>query len=159
MATNTWATVEDVLAITGQTVSENDVTAAGYVIDTWANRTIEVKPRLRPRDVHWLKVATAYQTVWQRVQPGYLTHLTNVTDYNQDGMLTRFDSKADQSLAPNAARTLKNLSWKITRTLRTKDVRLPVGESGLIDYLNEASDDLSVWTPLTATGEVEREGC
>jgi len=147
----TWATVADVLSITGETVTEEQIQQAGYVIETWANRTYEMADRLRPRDRHWMKVATAYQVVWQISQPGYLTNLTNVTDYNQDGMLTRFDSKVDQSLAPMASRSLKNLSWKISRTLRTPDVNQPVGvDPTLIDYTHESSDELSAWTPLNS---------
>lgn len=153
----TWATVADVLNITGETVTETDVSIAESVIETWANRTVDVTPRLRARDVAWLKKATAYQAAWQVHQPGYMTNLTNVTDYNQDGMLTRFDSKVDQSLAPNASRALKNLSWKTGRTLRTKDVRLPMNSDVLVDFLQESSDDLSAWTPLR-TGNFRKEG-
>lgn len=140
-----WATVADVLAVTGQGAELADVATASAVIDIYANRTESASSGLSTRDLGWLRSATCWQTVWQRDQPGYESRSV-VTGYSQDGLTVSHASEWNVALAPLAARALKNLSWKGSRTLRVANVRVPAGLAGARDFTNEDSDRFSEWT-------------
>lgn len=142
-----WATIDDVREITGQGAEVTEVAVASSVIDIYANRTTAASAGLRSRDLHWLKSATAWQTVWQREQPGFESRSVT-SNYTQDGITVTHDAEWNVALAPMAARALKNLSWKASRTLRTPHVRTPVGLGDSLDFTNERSDWAnSSWTP------------
>jgi hypothetical protein len=142
----TWATVADVLAITGQGAEVVDVAVADAVITIYANRTADAIPGLSTRDLYWLKQAVCWQCVWQREQPGYEARSV-ASSYSQDGLSATHSAEWNISLAPLAARSLKNLSWKGSRTLRTPDVRVPAGFAAALAFTNESSDWAgSEWT-------------
>jgi hypothetical protein len=140
----TWASVADVLAITGQGAETVDVAMASSVIDIYANRTEAASAGLHSRDLGWLKSATAWQCVWQKDQPGYSARSV-VSSYSQDGVTVSHSAEWQIALAPLAARALKNLSWKGTRTMRVANVRVPAGLADSRDFTNEASDQFSDW--------------
>lgn len=144
----TWASVAEVLAITGQGVETVDVAVASGVIDIYANRTESASAGLMARDLGWLKSATAWQCVWQKDQPGYEARSV-ASSYSQDGLTVSHTAEWNVALAPLAARALKNLSWKGSRTLRVANVRVPVGLANARDFTNEASDRLTDWDDVS----------
>lgn len=140
-----WASAAEVLAITGQGVETVDVAVASGVIEIYANRTEAASAGLTTRDLGWLKSATAWQCVWQIDQPGYSARSV-ASSYSQDGMSVSHSAEWNVALAPLAARALKNLSWKGSRTIRVANVRVPAGLADARDFLNEASDAYSEWS-------------
>jgi hypothetical protein len=143
----TWCTLDDVTAITGKTVTSEQLAAASSVITLYANRNPSSMEGLRTRDLYWLKQACAWQARWQAQQPGYDQNSV-VSGTNQDTVQVAYESEWNITLAPLAARALKNLSWKGSRTIRIHgDGVYPVR-----DFTNEASDPYSQWYPLGGVG-------
>lgn len=141
-----WATAANVLALTGKTVTDATVAEASAVIDIYANRTQEASGGMSPRDLGWLMRACAFQAAWMPSQPGF--HQRNAyQEITQDGMQIVYGKEWQVSLAPLAARALKNLSWKVSRTQRIVSVRVPTGWTG--DPLLEEYDHLQTWTPFS----------
>lgn len=153
----TWATVAEVAAITGITsaasASSADVAIAHQVIEIYSNVTESASAALGARDLEWLRKATAFQAVWQKQQPGYLTDRSVVASVQADGVREDYagfsvggtGGEWKVALAPLAARALKNLSWKGSRTLRTDRVEVPLGDNGVIGFLNESGDANHAW--------------
>jgi hypothetical protein len=142
---STWATTDEVEDITGEVdVTSSQVRQAQAVIDLYAGLTIDAVAAATARDQMWLKRAVAYQTVWQRSRPGYLTHLSEITGVQQDQLNFTYTSKAAVMVAPLALRALRNISWLGSRTVQ---LRRPRPES-YIDFTLESSDSQGVWTPL-----------
>ncbi|MCX4504567.1 hypothetical protein [Streptomyces anulatus] len=142
-STGTWCSLADVEAITGHTVTTGQLFAASSVITLYANRSPDAVNGLLNRDLYWLKQACAWQARWQAQQPGF-DQKSVVTSVSQDTTQVAYGTEWAISLAPLAARALKNLSWKGTRSLRIhSDHRV-----GVLDFTNEASDWRSVWHPL-----------
>ncbi len=141
--TGTWCSLAEVEAITGQAVTAGQLAAASSVITLYANRNPTAIEGLRARDLYWLKQACAWQARWQAQQPGYDQNSV-VSGTNQDTVQVSYESEWNITLAPLAARALKNLSWKGSRTIRIHtDGALPVR-----DFTNEASDPYTRWFPL-----------
>lgn len=138
-----WATVSDVLAATGVTVTTATLALAQSVVELYANRTYAASDGVTTRDLHWLRMAVCYQAAWQPSQPGYMTATRGVKTYAQDGMSVSHASVAEITLAPLALRALRNLTWWGTRSIAGKSGRPPA-----TDFLNEASDVFHGWTPL-----------
>lgn len=139
----TWASAADVLAITGASATAPEVAAGNAVITIYANRTPDASAGMSGRDLSWLRQAASWQTVWQRDQPGFNARSV-VSGYSQDGLSVQHRADWNVSLAPLAARSLKNLSWKASRTLRTPSVLVPTGAAG-VDFTLETSDQWSDW--------------
>lgn len=138
-----WATAANVLALTGKTVTDQVVLEASAVIDIYANRTQEASAGMTPRDLGWLMRACTFQAAWMPDQPGF--HQRNaVAQMTQDGLQIVYDKEWQVSLAPLAARALKNLSWKTSRTVAVPAITIPMGEAA--NFLNEASDRYTEWT-------------
>lgn len=142
-----WATAANVLAMTGKVVTDAVVLEASAVIDVYANRTESASGSMTARDLGWLLRATSFQAAWMPDQPGF--HQRNaVAQMTQDGMQIVYAKEWQISLAPLAARALKNLSWKASRTVQVPAVTIPLGSAA--NFLNEASDEYSSWTFLDA---------
>lgn len=136
-----WATLADVLAVTGLGAETVDLAAGSAVVTIYANRTEAASGGIHARDLEWLRQATCWQTVWQKNQPGFEARSV-VSSYSQDGLTVAHAAEWNISLAPMAARALKNLSWKGSRTLKVEDVRIPAGLANSRDFTNERSDYL-----------------
>lgn len=137
-----WATAANVLAMTGKVVTDQVVLEASAVIDIYANRTEDASAAMTARDLGWLQRACAFQAAWMPNQPGF--HQRNaVAQITQDGLQIIYDKEWQISLAPLAARALKNLSWKTSRTVQVPAVTIPLGSAA--NFLNEASDEYSTW--------------
>jgi hypothetical protein len=147
-----WATAADVLTLIGKTVSAADVLMASEQITIYANRTEEASATFGERDREWLRKATVWQAAFLAENPGVESRQI-VATHQQGGV--RVDHAGASFvpreypvvLAPMAARALRNLSWKGSRTLRIPNVATPLGSN--IDFTLETSDDRSEWHPLT----------
>lgn len=136
----------DVLAATGASATVAQIAAADSVITIYLNRSSVASASMAPRDLATLRSAIAWQTVWQASQPGYTTR-SQFDSLSQDGLSVQSTAQWAKILSPIAARALKNLSWKGSRTLRTPNVNVPVGLGA--DFLLEESDIWDVtWEDL-----------
>lgn len=147
MAQTTWATVNDVADITGETVDANIVQLANFVVETHARRLYELDiTRVSARDAVWLKRTVAFQAAWLPGQPDLLTRL-NIQEISEAGRATVLDKTALE-LAPLAKRTLNNCSFRRSRSLH---VRSPFvdgpGRAG-VSSVSEASDPYERWRPM-----------
>jgi hypothetical protein len=149
----TWATTDDVTTYTGATVTDAVLTAADTDITVYANRTESASAGMSARDLHWLRLATCYQAAW-RAQQVNVEGRQGVQAFSQDGMSVQYRAEHQVVLAPMAARSLKNLSWKADRTSRVPNVQVPRGlgdvEAGGVEawFLDESHDEASQWNPL-----------
>lgn len=110
-----WATAADVLSITGSSVSSGDLARAESVVDLYAGVPAEATSRISTADEHWLQQAVAWQAVWMEAQISP-EHRSGAAAINQEGTSVSYGADWQQVLAPLAARAVKNLSWKRTRT-------------------------------------------
>lgn len=123
----TWGvTVADVLYMTGATVEAVDIQMAAESIEPYVNRTPASSAGMLARDIRTIKKALVWQAAWLPEQPDYVGRM-NVDSTNQDGQSAAFSPASSPygreyslTLAPMAARCLKNLSWKASRTLNVK---------------------------------------
>jgi hypothetical protein len=147
----TWATVADVLSKTGKTVTDQVVYEAEAVIEIYANRSTGASAAFSPRDLYTLKQAVCFQAAWMPDQPGY--HQRNsYSEVSQDGVNIVYATEWQISLAPVAARALKNLSWKGARS--TAPARMTTRSSRSGDFLNESDDPYEAWEPFSIGGEI-----
>lgn len=143
----TWATVAEVLDVTGASVTASVLSQASAVVTIYCNRTEAASSSMGTRDLHWLKQATCWQAAWQLEQPGWATR-SRVDSVQQDAASVTYASESALTLAPLAERALRNLSWKGARTLRVPGVDTPQGG---VDPRNEAADSNPIfgqWQPL-----------
>lgn len=146
-ASGTWCSLADVAAITGTSVTEAQLNAASSVISIYVNRSPAASATLTVRDLYWLAQACAWQARWQSQQPGY-DQKSSVDSVNQDNTQVAYGKEWQISLAPLAARALKNLSWKGSRSVRIHRHLLP----STLDFTNEESDAFSCWEPVRGVG-------
>lgn len=147
----TWASISDVQSATGKTVTSDQLAQADAVVTIYCNRTPDASASIGARDLYWLKQAVCWQAAWQIQKPGY-DQRDNAQSVMQDGLQVERETEHSVTLAPLAARSLKNLSWKASRTVRTPNVRVPLGLGLAPDFLLESSDSRSEWQPLEGVG-------
>lgn len=141
-----WASTSDVTVITGAEVTDQQLAQAQGVIELLVGRTPEANPRMRSKDLTWLKRAVAWEAAWLGSKPDLLTQ-SDVNSVNQDGATA--DLKPDaQILAPLARRALKRLSWRGNRSVFTPSTQHIVrrgamaGTEGVVAIMeNTDSDD------------------
>jgi hypothetical protein len=144
-----WVALAEAKTITGDdALTAPQLAAADSVITIFANRTSDAV--IGRRDAYWLSQAAAWQATWQAKQPGY-TEQQIVSQVSQDGQSATFSGGqtaelAPILLAPLAARALKNLSWKGSRTIviGTEPRAIDIDRN----YRSESADDDFAWTPL-----------
>lgn len=144
-----WADIADVADTTGVTVDLADLAQAQSAVEIYANRTYDATGGFTARDLGWLKRAVCWQAAWQSQQYGYAAR-QSASSVSTDGQSVQRDAGSDVTLAPLAARALRNLSWKGARTVRTPRVELPRGltEAGA-HFLDEAFDEATAgWKAL-----------
>lgn len=100
-----------------------DVSMASDTVDIYSNRTEAASGAMKARDIHWIRTAIIWQAAWLIQQPDY-TGRQNVDAIQQDGQNIHYAPNPSMegkeyavTLAPLAARALKNLSWKSSRTI------------------------------------------
>lgn len=142
----TWGvTISDVTNTTGTTPSATDLAAADAIVTIYVNRTPDASGGISGRDLYWIKSAVQWQAAWISTQPN-LTGTSQYDSYSADGLSVQTTAEWAKLLAPIAARSLKNLTWKGSRTQRTPPVRQ--GRGLVLDFGNEESDDYSAWSGL-----------
>jgi hypothetical protein len=137
-----WATVADVLDVTGATVTELVLGQAQAAIDVFSGRSVAIRSRLRPRDLHWLRLAVAYQAAWLSGQPDPFTR-SDITTLAQDGASVAF-GPAGLVLAPLARRALNRCRWRGSRSVTVSSpsdyASIPAALA-----LDPAYDDMLPW--------------
>lgn len=139
-----WATVADVLTLTGKTVTEEQRRQAVGTLEIKTGLIEEVeRPDISGRDRYWLKLATCYQAAWVAAQAD-LFERNDVSSAAQDGESAAYRPDA-HVLGPLARTAIKRLSWRGPRTLIT-----PRGTaaSGARDVNSEVFDDRLPWTSV-----------
>ena len=143
-----WATVDDVLAITGEVVEQSSVDQATVLIELHVGRTMEDLPSPTGRDGRWLKIAVAYQAVRQ-AQSGEVEGLAidEVQSLSIDGLAIslkhRENSAEPTTLSKLAWRACRNLSW-----MRVRGQKIGLGHDRMAEYVHETIefDEDTTWT-------------
>lgn len=141
----TWASEEDVTAITGTTVAADVLAQAIGIVSIYAGRTPDMKTKLRKRDQSWLTQATAWQAAWLAGQAGVAARNLG-TRIDTEGLSIDHAAEYEVVLAPLAARALRNLSWKSNRSVRV--TAADNSGIGARNFTLESSDPYQVWMPL-----------
>jgi hypothetical protein len=141
-----WCTQADVLAITGSEVSATSLAVANSVITVYAGRTEDASDVMGARDLNWLKQATAWQARFVENTPGFGLQ-PDASSLTQDGLTVQTRHEYSGTLAPMAARALKNLSWKADRSVQILRITVPAGQA-VTEFVTEAGDAHTQWEPL-----------
>lgn len=149
MAATPWATVADVLSVTGKTVTDAQLALAIHSIELVTGLIAEVeRPDMTRRDAYWLRQAACFQAAWLAPTPDYLER-NDVASASADGQAATGEHADWLVLGPLTRRAIKRLSWRGTRSIRP----IPVDERGRIRVPShyvplEAHDDFQAWRPL-----------
>src|SRR5690242_19207737 len=139
MPQTTWATVADVLAVTGATVTDAQLAQANEVIEVMSDRLYSVSAtRLGALDLAWMRKACAYQAAWMLAQPDMFERL-EVTSTSQEGRQLAIRPRGLQ-LAPMARIALKRCSWQRSRSYHVRSAFLDGPGQLSQDPLAEAND-------------------
>lgn len=114
----TWASVEEVQQYTGIPVGSDNVTAAQFMIELFADVT-EDSTHISTKNLRLLKMAVAYQAAWISDHPDVFTHV-DISTMLQDGIQFSYAHANAGILAPMAKRALDRLSWKRNRSIKIK---------------------------------------
>ena len=143
MAATPWASIADVLEITGKTVTEPDRLVAVHSLETIIGVIEAVdRPDISDRDRYWLKLATCYQTAFVLDNPDLFSR-ADVTSASQDGESANFRNVDAHLLAPLARKSIRRLSWR--SLTRSKD---RAAQRGRTNILSEEYDDSLAWKPV-----------
>lgn len=148
-----WATVTDVLTITRTVVTNGVLLDAQEIIEIFCGRSTSTpSTSMKARDRDTLKKAVAWQAAWLPSQPGYKTRHW-IKEIVQDGTNIVYIGSSEPanpamvSLAPLAARALKNLSWMAGNSIRFRPPEDALA-SGLSAEEYRRNDDHGGWRPL-----------
>lgn len=154
--TNTWATAQDVLSVTGQTVSDQQVIAAGYIIDMFTGRPYTFTgpdavvyswwENTGDIDAYWLKLAVVYQTVWMVMQPDLYTRL-DLENLPAKGRPLTLNAHGLE-IGPLAKKALGRVSWLRSRALH---VRSPFEDLYTANSVN-FGEFVFPWSPIGGFG-------
>jgi hypothetical protein len=141
-----------VLAVTGTTYTAGQIMLAQQILNTHTNYTPEVSgANMQPQDLFWLRYALAYQTAWMATQPGLLAR-NAVEGVSQDSVSAQYVDESAITLAPLARRSIKQLSWKKSRSLRVRtpfiDDQTPLSS----DPDSESNDLYERWVDMYSFG-------
>jgi hypothetical protein len=117
----TWAQLADVLALTGVTVTQLQLTNANVIIEVFSRRVYGIaNTRTGSRDLEWMKRAVAYQAAWMQGQPDFFTRLdvTTITEGRKSIGL----KEQTLMVAPMARMALSRVSWQKTRSVHIRSV-------------------------------------
>lgn len=138
--------------VTGSTLTPIQIQSAQQVLNMFSNYTPESSGfNMQPFDLMWLRYGLAYQAVWMPAQVGLLQRDT-VRQMSQDGLSFTLDdtqgTDRTMMLAPLALRSLKQLSWQKSRSLRVRtpfiDDQTPISS----DPDAEANDLYERWVDM-----------
>lgn len=141
----TWnVSVADVLSETAVTVTTGQVAQADSMITIYVNRSPAASAGIGGRDLGWIKRAICWQAAWLSRNPDVVSRM-QFDSLSQDGTSVSSSAQWAKVLAPMAARSIKNLSWKGTRSVGARPVD-DLWRGG--DFVLESSDEYSSWSPL-----------
>jgi len=113
---DTWTTVEQATAITNQSLTTGDLSAANAILEIWVGVTPHLKDKLRPRDVRLLEKAEAFQAAWMKYKPALLER-SDTDRVIQDTLQYDKGDRDMHVLAPLAKAAIQRLSWRSARTI------------------------------------------
>lgn len=106
--------------VTGLTLSNQQIMNAQQVLNMYSNYTPEASGfNMQPLDLQWLRYGLAYQSAWMSQQPGLL-YRSEIDQLSQDGLSTHWADPRAVTLGPLALRSLRQLSWQKSRSLRVR---------------------------------------
>lgn len=107
-----WASVQEVVDLTGQTLTTTQISVAQGVIELVADVTESADANLSPRDLRYLKMATAYQAVYMvsNAHADFFAQ-SDVSELDQDGVKFKYSDRQGGLLSVPAKRALEKLSW------------------------------------------------
>jgi hypothetical protein len=145
-STATWAQIADVAAITGITVTQQQLAQANSIIEMFARRTAALGyANTGTRDQEWMKRAVAYEAVWLNGQPDLYTRL-DVTMISE-GRKSIGLKEQTLMIAPLARKALSRVSWLRTRSVHIRspfqDGMTPISP----DPDSAGNDFYEVWSP------------
>lgn len=133
--------VTDVQNITATAVDAPTLAMADEMVTIYVNRTPEASSGIGDRDLGWITRAVSWQAAWLATNVNVVSRQQFDT-MSQDGVSLSSTAQWAKVLAPMAARALKNLSWKGTRTVG------PEIQREAYDFVMEDSDEYSDWHTL-----------
>lgn len=113
---DTWTTAEQATAITNQSLTTGDLSAANAILEIWVGVTPHLKDKLRPRDVRLLEKAEAFQAAWMKHKPALLER-SDTDRVIQDTLQYDKGDRDMHVLAPLAKSAIQRLSWRSARTI------------------------------------------
>lgn len=135
-----WATVADVLEITGLTVTAPKIAIGRGIIENVVGLFESAdRPDISDRDLEWLRRAVCYQTAFVADNPDLFSRI-DVTSASQDGESVNFRNVDAHFLAPLARKCIRRLSWRGLH--RPKDV---ADDRRYVNVLSEEYDDSLAW--------------
>ncbi|MFC5947072.1 hypothetical protein ACFQH9_02115 [Pseudonocardia lutea] len=137
----TWATTAEVATYTGAEVDASDLARAQATIDLHSARTVLSAAALGDKDLHWLKLATAYQAAWMKGQPDLFSRLDFTEATQEQGAVAKL-TDTGLTLSPLARRALRRCTWLRSRSLR---VKAPNETGAVLDPLSDESDAYQDW--------------
>jgi hypothetical protein len=154
--TMTWATAQDVLNITGQQVSDQQVIYAGFTIDMFTGRPYSFTgpdgqeynwyENTGDIDAYYLKLAVVFQTVWIQAQPDMMSRL-DLANVPAKGRPLTLNVGA-LLLGPLAKKALSRVSWLRSRALH---VRSPFEDLYTANSVN-FGEFVFPWSPIGGYG-------
>lgn len=115
----TWATQDDVLALTAKATDGATLTAANLVIEVFSRRIYTIAaPNTGTRDLEWMKRAVAFEATWMPGQPDFWTRLDVSTIVEGRKAITLKEQTL--LLAPMARIALSRVSWQKTRSIHIR---------------------------------------
>jgi hypothetical protein len=154
----TWCTAADVLNKTGVTVTDAQVTTAGYVIDLYSGRpysfqwtdpstgeidTFDWWQNVGGVDMYYMNLAVVYQTVWMTQQPDMFTRIDVIAAPSTREPL-KFTDPSSIGLGPLAKKALGRVSWLRSRALH---VRSPFEDLYTANSVN-FGEWIFPWSPI-----------
>lgn len=137
-------TVADVLNTTGVTVTTSELAQADSIVTIYVNRTPAASGGISARDLGWINMAVQWQAAWVNAQAN-VSGTSQYDSLTSDGLSVTSEAEWAKILAPIAARSLKNLSWKGSRSVAVPGPSVRRGGFAY-NFGNEASDDYTVWS-------------
>lgn len=150
----TWCTTDDVLLLTGKTVSDTQLAQASTVLELHLGRTfyeLVSNPdggtvKVGRRDREWLRRACAYQAAWMLAQPDMYQRIDMDAMASPGRPITLKDRAL--VLAPLARRALQRVSWLRSRSLHAR-TPFTDGLSAISpNPSSEANDAFEIFTPM-----------
>lgn len=142
----TWATLDDVVTVTGQEASEASLLLAHTIVDMIGGVEEEAGDNglVSTTNLRHLQRAVAFQAVWLDAHPDVLQTM-DVEGISQDGLNAQYAHRYAHLVAPLAMLAMNRLSWK------RAPIRVGRGRRFRRDLGNRDSavhDDERVWDPL-----------